>query len=159
MGVGNTCAQYRNFSFWVTFLSQLPNGEGAAGLPTRQVTSPRHLLSSKWLYWEDGICDLTTLVFQPSLAVWAQGLPALPVGRGLLRASSWTLGPARRYWVLGQPQANFTRRPRVSAALARTSGAGSLSSSWRAGGQGTTAGGSATALGELTEPKIPPTPR
>lgn len=42
-----------------------------------------------------GVGDLTTLVFQPSLAVWAQGLPCGPVGRGLLRALSWTLQPAR----------------------------------------------------------------
>ena len=38
---------------------------------------------------------MTTLVFQPSLAVWAQGFPTLPVGRGLLRALSWTLRLAR----------------------------------------------------------------
>ena len=72
------------------------------------------------------------------------------------------LGPSSQlgwYWVLGQPQANFTKRPRVFTAFKRTLRAGSLSSSWSAGGQGAAAGGSATALGELTEPKIPPTPR
>lgn len=47
---------------------------------------------------------------------------------------------------LGEPQANFTRRPRVSAAFMRTAGAGSLSRSWSAGGQGAAARGASVAL-------------
>lgn len=128
------------FRVFLNGVQALPAAPGGLALPC-------HLLRTQWLYWkpEWGVQPLAPPTpaprWPPVASPEGQALDpcvagGAPAGPDSARPAGGSLGelPGGSA-VARERQANFPRRPRVSAAFTRTSGAGSLSSSWSAGGR------------------------